>query len=77
MKFHNIVLQINRNDNTSFDIGEFILGRESGAVCKFISDQSRDQTQDILFAERCSYHREYIIHNLKDRRQTCCLCLIK
>ena len=77
MKFDNCTLQICRNDNASLDIGEFELGRKTGAVCKFISDQCRQKAQDILFGKGSLYHREYIIHDLEDGRKACCLCLIK
>ena len=48
VKFNYIVLKISRNNNTSLDIGEFKLLRESRTVCKFISDQSRNKSQNIL-----------------------------
>ena len=77
MKFNYIVLQICRNNDTAFDIGEFEFLRESCTVSKFVSNQSRDQSQNILFGKRGCYHWEYIIHNLKDRGKTCYLCFIK
>ena len=77
MKFNHIIHKISRNDNTSFDIGEFKFLRESCTVRKFISDQSRNKSQNILLGKRCLNHREYIIHNLKDRRKSGYLRLVK